>query len=224
MAGAQDDLLPSLRESASRGDDHLREVLVETEHTQQGAFLTWRRDRVRLPDGREATREVVMHPGAVMVIPVLDDGRLVVERQFRYPVGRTVIEFPAGKLDPHEGGLACACRELLEETGFQAREWARAGLMHPVIGYGDEFIEIWFARGLIPGSRHLDDGEFLDVCAASQDELEGLMQSGELTDVKTLVGLMWLRRWREGAWQPGWQPPTPPSPIHSSTRPGLNTP
>lgn len=219
MAREVDDRVPSLRDCAQGGDDHLRESLIATEHTRQGAFLTWRRDRVRLPDGREATREVVMHPGAVMVVPVLDDGRLVVERQFRYPVGRTLIEFPAGKLDAQEGGLACACRELAEETGFEAREWARAGLMHPVIGYGDEFIEIWLARGLTLGSRHLDEGEFLDVCAASQDELEALMQSGELTDVKTIVGLMWLRRWREGLWQPAWQPPP-----QTTTRPGLNNP
>lgn len=187
-------------------DGHLRETCIETDLVQQGKFLQWRRDRVRLPDGRVAEREYVVHPGAVMVVPILPDGRLVMERQFRYPVGMTMIEFPAGKLDAGEGGLACAQRELLEETGYRAARWARAGVMHPVIGYATEVIEIWFADGLTQGERHLDDGEFLDVFAASQDELEHWMQQGRLTDAKTVVGMMWLRQWRAGAWPLDWQP------------------
>lgn len=187
------------------GDRHLRETLVEAELLEQGKFLQWRRDRVQLPDGREATREYVVHPGAVMVVPILPDGRLVMERQFRYPVGMTMIEFPAGKLDAGEGGLACAKRELLEETGYVGRRWARAGVMHPVIGYATEFIEIWFAQDLTLTERHLDDGEFLDVFAATQDELEAWMQQGKLTDAKTIVGMMWLQKWRAGAWPLDWQ-------------------
>lgn len=186
-------------------DLHLRETLVEAELLEQGKFLQWRRDRVQLPDGREATREYVVHPGAVMVVPILPDGRLVMERQFRYPVGMTMIEFPAGKLDAGEGGLACAKRELLEETGYVGRRWARAGVMHPVIGYATEFIEIWFAQDLTLTERHLDDGEFLDVFAATQGELEAWMQQGKLTDAKTIVGMMWLQKWRAGAWPLDWQ-------------------
>lgn len=186
-------------------DGHLRERWLATDMVQQGKFLQWRRDRVQLPDGREAVREFVVHPGAVMVVPILPDGRLVMERQFRYPVGQTMIEFPAGKLDPGEGGLACAQRELLEETGYSARRWARAGVMHPVIGYATEFIEIWLADDLTAGDRRLDDGEFLDVFMASFEDLQQWMQSGALTDAKTIVGMMWLQQWRTGQCTLDWQ-------------------
>lgn len=188
-------------------DGHLRETTVSSQTVYQGKFLEMRRDEVQLPDGRLASREYVVHPGAVMVVALLPDGKLVMERQFRYPVGQTMIEFPAGKLDAGEGGLACAQRELWEETGYKARRWAKAGEMHPVIGYATERIEIWFADELTLHERHLDDGEFLDVFAASQDELEDAVRDGRLTDVKTIVGLMWLQKWREGRWPLSWQTP-----------------
>lgn len=184
---------------------HLRETRLATERVWQGRFLDVRRDRVRLPDGSEAGREYVVHPGAVMIVPLLDDGRLVVERQWRHPIGRAVLEFPAGKFDPAEPGLVCGARELLEETGYRAREWARAGVTHNAIAYSTEGIEVWFARGLVAGPRALDAGEFLDVTSATQDELEAAVASGELTDAKTLVGLLWLARWRDGRWPLDWQ-------------------
>jgi len=186
-------------------DDHLREETIESRQVYQGHFIDLRRDRVRLPDGREAGREYVVHPGAVMVVALLPDGKLVMERQYRYPVRLTMIEFPAGKLDAGEGGLACAQRELLEETGYRARRWAKAGIMHPVIGYATEVIEIWFADELTLGERHLDDGEFLDVFTATAEELDQWMQQGRLTDAKTIVGMMWLKQWRAGAWPLDWQ-------------------
>ncbi|MDE2593745.1 MAG: NUDIX hydrolase [Burkholderiales bacterium] len=191
--------------SSVADDDHLRETTVFSQTVYQGNFLELRRDEVALHDGGRATREYVIHPGAVMIVALLPDGRLVMERQYRYPVRQTMIEFPAGKLDAGEGGLACAQRELLEETGYRARRWAKAGVMHPVIGYATEVIEIWFADDLTLGERHLDAGEFLDVFTASQDELESWMQSGLLTDAKTIVGMMWLQRWRSGHCQLTWQ-------------------
>jgi ADP-ribose pyrophosphatase len=184
---------------------HLREDRLDSRCVYRGHFLDVRRDEVRLPDGQGTVREYIAHPGAVMVIPLLDDGRVVVERQYRYPVGRAMIEFPAGKLEPGEPVLACAQRELLEETGYRAREWARAGLLHPTIGYSDEFIEIWFARGLDLGERHLDQGEFLDVLAVQPNELLAACQQGGLTDGKTLVGLLWLQNCLRGEWVLDWQ-------------------
>ena len=186
------------------GEAHLREETLRSEQVYRGHFLDVRRDQVRLPDGAMATREYIVHPGAVMIVPLLDDGRLVVERQWRYPLARTMLEFPAGKLDAGEPPLACAVRELAEETGYRAAEWARAGILHNAIAYSNEGIEVWFARGLTLGARQLDAGEFLDVGSASLDELDALARSGELTDAKTLIGLLWLQNWRAGRWPLEW--------------------
>jgi len=186
-------------------DDHLREVPVASQPVFDGRLLHVRLDTVRLPDGGTATREYVVHPGAVMVVPLLDDGRLVIERQWRHPLGRAMLEFPAGKIDPGEDVLACAVRELAEETGYRAREWARAGLLHNAVGYSNERIEIWFARGLVAGTASLDEGEFVDVSSATLDELLLLAQRGELTDGKSLIGLLWLQNWQKGAWPLNWQ-------------------
>lgn len=191
-------------------DKHLREDTLESQTVYKGHFIELRRDRVQLPDGREAAREYVVHPGAVMVVAILPDGQLVLERQYRYPVRQTMIEFPAGKLDAGEGGLACARRELLEETGYTAKRWAKAGIMHPVIGYANEIIEIWFAHDLTLGERHLDEGEFLDVFTAPLEQLEDWVRDGRITDVKTIVGMMWLQKWRAGQWPLQWV--TVPSP------------
>jgi ADP-ribose pyrophosphatase len=193
--------------SAAEPDDaHLREHTVSSEQAYRGHFLDVRRDQVRLPDGGFAQREFIVHPGAVMVVPLLDDGRVVVERQWRYPLERVMLEFPAGKLDAAEAPLACGMRELAEETGYRAAEWARAGILHNAIAYSNEGIEVWFARGLTLGERALDSGEFLDVCSASLAELDELARRGELTDAKTLVGMLWLQNWRAGRWPLDWQP------------------
>ncbi len=184
---------------------HLLEHTLAHVELFKGNFLHAFRDTVRLPDGSNATREFVVHPGAVMIVAMRDDGRLVVERQYRHPVQQVMLEFPAGKLDAGEASWACAQRELLEETGYRAAEWAYAGVLHPVISYSTEFIDIWFARGLTEGACQLDDGEFLDVLDASVNELLAWARDGQLTDAKTLTGLLWVQNHLSGAWPLTWQ-------------------
>jgi ADP-ribose pyrophosphatase len=185
---------------ATPDDAHLREETLASEPVFDGRLLHVRRDRIRLPDGGEATREFIVHPGAVMVVPILDDGRLVMERQWRYPLARVMLEFPAGKLESGEPTLQCAQRELLEETGYRAQEWALAGVLHNAVAYSSEHIEIWFARGLVAGQRRLDEGEFLDLHLCTVEDLDRHCAAGEVTDAKTLVGLQWLQNWQAGRW------------------------
>jgi len=195
-------------EAGKPADAHLVETRLSSVEILRGHFLHAMRDTVGLPDGTQATREYVIHPGAVMIVAQCDDGRLVLERQYRHPVRAVMVEFPAGKLDPGEASLACAQRELLEETGYTAREWAQAGVLHPVISYSTEFIDIWFARGLMQGSRKLDAGEFLDVFTATPAELLAWCANGQVTDAKTLTGALWLQNVLSGAWVLDWQAAT----------------
>lgn len=187
------------------GERHLAEVTERREQILRGNFLHVVRDHVRLPDGSAATREYVLHPGAVAVLAMLDDGRVVLERQWRHPLAKVFLELPAGKLDAGEGSLACAKRELQEETGYTAREWAFAGTLHPLIAYSDEHIDLWFARGLTLGERKLDAGEFLDVEAATPAQYLAWCRDGTITDAKSLMGALWLQNVLSGAWELDWR-------------------
>ena len=190
-------------------DKHLTEHKVAGTQILRGNFLQVLRDTVRLPDGGHATREYVVHSGAVVIIPMFTDEagqvQLILERQFRYPLGRVIVEFPAGKVDLGEDLWVSAQRELREETGYRASEWAHAGVMHPVPAYSTEFIDIWFARGLTLGDRQLDAGEFVEVITATPAELLQWCRDGTVTDAKTLAGALWLQNLLSGAWTLNWR-------------------
>ncbi|MDR3299350.1 MAG: NUDIX hydrolase [Candidatus Accumulibacter sp.] len=174
---------------------HLAETPIESTQVFRGKLLDVRLDRVRLPDASETTREYIKHQGAVVVIPVQGDGKLIFERQFRYPVGCPMIEFPAGKIDPGELVENTAKRELLEETGFIASEWRHLGVMRPCIGYSDERIEIFLARGLVAqGGQNLDHGEFIDLLKLTLEEAAQSVRDGEITDAKTIAALFWAEK------------------------------
>lgn len=186
----------------SEAPDPLAEETLESRLVYTGQFLRVYEDTVRCPDGHVAPREYLRHPGAVMVVPVLDDGRLVLERQYRYPLRAGLIELPAGKIDAGEDILACAQRELREETGYTAREWTYLGGFHNAVGYCDEKIEVYLARGLAFDATASDDGEVLEVFTATLDELLGWIAAGRVTDVKTIIGAYWLQQHRAGSWPP----------------------
>ncbi len=179
-------------------DAHLLEHRTGGVTLLSGGFLEVRRDDVRLPDGSAATREFIQHGGAVAVIALLGDGRVVLVRQYRYPLGKVLLELPAGKRDGGEGTLQCAMRELAEETGYSATEWAYGGEIHNAAAYSTESIWLWFARGLVEGAARPDAGEFVETVLLDESRLDALDRQGELMDVKTLIGLHWLQRWRAG--------------------------
>ena len=175
-------------------DEHLVETGLASEDVFRGKLLHVRRDTVCLPDGKTAVREYIVHPGAVMIVPRLPDGKLLFERQYRYPLARVFIEFPAGKMDPGEDPLSTAQRELREETGYQAARWSYLATLHPLITYSTERIEIYVAEDLEHVGAQLDAGEFVETFAAGLDEALGWVDRGEITDVKTMLGILLLAR------------------------------
>jgi ADP-ribose pyrophosphatase len=183
-------------------DSHLKETRIDGEVAYDGHFLKVTRDRIKLPDGSTTQREFIRHPGAVVILPLLADGRVLLERQFRYPNDRVFIEFPAGKIDPGEDPLATAKRELEEETGYTAKEWHFVCTIHNAIAYSDEHLDIFLARDLTEGQAKLDEGEFLELFTATIPELLEMVRTGQITDVKTIIGTFWLEKYAAGTWTP----------------------
>lgn len=176
--------------------------MLTSERVFDGVFLHVNRDTVRLPDGSETYREYILHPGAVMIIPILDDGQVVMERQWRYPLARSFIEFPAGKIDAGEPPLETCRRELREETGYSAERFTFVARINNAISYSNEHIDLYLAEGLTAGERKLDDGEFLDVLKVRPSQILEWVRDGTITDVKTIIGSFWLDRLLAGSWVP----------------------
>ncbi len=182
-------------------DKHLEETCVASEIAYSGHFLKISQDKVRLPDGKITEREYIRHPGAVVILPLLADGKILLERQYRYPLHRVFIEFPAGKIDAGEDPLLCAQRELQEETGYTATHWQHVCTIHNAIAYSDEHLEIYLARDLVPGAAKLDDGEFLETMTVTLEDMLQWVREGKITDVKTVIGTFWLEKILSGSWQ-----------------------
>jgi len=176
----------------------LKETRLDSELMYEGDFIKVRKDKVRLPDGAISSREYINHPGAVAVLAMLDNGNLVMERQYRYAPQREFIELPAGKIDYGEDILLTAQRELLEETGYVASEWIHLATAWPCIGYADERMEYFLARGLTHQGRNLDDGEFLEVFELSLHEALEWIRLGKINESKSIVGIFWLEKYLRG--------------------------
>ena len=182
----------------------LRESTVEQAVVFEGNFLKVRRDVARLPDGSTASREFVLHPGAAAMVPIGADERILVERQFRYAMGEVYVEIPAGKLDAGENSLQTARRELQEETGYTAKQWAHLTRIHPAIGFSNEVMDLYLARDLALTGRQLDVEEFLEIEWVTLGWLMDELRSHRLPDVKTQLAVHWLDRLFSGAWP--WPP------------------
>lgn len=180
----------------------LKEIPLSSETVFRGRLLHVQLDNARLPNGSESTREFVIHPGATVVIPLLPNGNILLERQFRYPLKKVFIELPAGKIDHGEAPMLTGQRELQEETGYTASEWLYLAHQHPCIGYSNEIIHIVLARGMRSGQHQRDDDEALHLLEASLEECMAMVQRGEITDGKTIVALLWAEKYLHGQWQP----------------------
>jgi ADP-ribose pyrophosphatase len=176
----------------------LKETQMDTALVYDGDFIKVSKDKARMPDGSVSSREYIKHPGAVCVLALLDNGNLIMERQFRYAPQQEFVELPAGKIDHGEDILLTAQRELQEETGYVAREWTHITTSWPCIGYSDERIEYFLARGLRHQGAQLDEGEFLEVFELSLADAVDWVRQGKISDSKTIVGLFWMEKLQQG--------------------------
>lgn len=184
----------------SRKPEDFTETLISSETVFDGRLLQVRRDTVRLPDGEQAIREYIRHPGAAMIIARPDPETIILERQFRYPLNRHFIELPAGKIDSGEDALVTAQRELREECGYVAAEWRHLATLHPCIGYADERIELYLAQALRQVGSALDEGEFLEVLTVPLAQALAWVRDGTITEAKAVTGLLWAEKIRNGEW------------------------
>lgn len=173
----------------------LTEHCISSETIASGGMLQVKRDQVRLPSGGQSQREYIIHLGAVVVVPILPNGNIILEKQFRYPLHQVFIELPAGKIDAGEDILVTGQRELLEETGYSASDWFKLGHQHPCIGYSNEVIHMYLARGLSAGDHARDEDESLEVFEASLADCMQMISKGEITDGKTIVALFFAEKY-----------------------------
>lgn len=195
-------MMDDRKETANRpdGEMNLTETALESRIVYQGSFFDIYKDRIRLPNGQTATREYLRHPGAVVILPLFEDGTVLLERQFRYPLDRVFIEFPAGKIDPGEDRLTSAKRELEEETGYTASSWRWVTTIHNAIGYSDEQLFLYLAQDLRAGVSHCDEEEFIQTFRIPLETLLTWVKTGKITDVKTVIGAFWLEKIASGQW------------------------
>jgi ADP-ribose pyrophosphatase len=173
------------------------EHTLDSERLLTGKLIKVQSDRVRLPDGSESYREYVLHPGAVIIAAFVDDETLLFEHQYRYPPRRHFIELPAGKIDEGEAHFETAQRELLEETGYVASDWKHAATLDAGIGYSNEKIQLYVARGLEFRGHQRDHGEFLEVFTLKLKDAVEMVGRGEITDTKSAFSLLWLDRFQQ---------------------------
>ena len=174
--------------------NHLEEKTIKTKTAHKGTFLTLNSDMVLLPDGNTSTREWIKHPGAVCCVPILPNGKIVLIRQYRYAVKEEMIEIPAGKLEQNEIPEQCALRELEEEIGYRAGKLTFLANIHPAIGFTDEKMWLYLAENLVETKQSLNADEFLEAIPTKLDDAVKMVWNGQITDVKTIIGILWTQR------------------------------
>ena len=173
---------------------NLKENKISSTIIYQGRLLDVRCDKVILPNGKTSTREWIKHPGAVCMIPRLPDNKIALIRQYRYPVNKEMIELPAGKLEDNENPVTCAKRELEEEIGYKSEKLTFLTNLHPAIGFSDEIMGLYLAEDLVQTTSNKDEDEFLELIPTSLNKAVEMVWKGKITDVKTIIGILWAER------------------------------